>query len=199
MCRTGTGLFEGYYLGYYWVIGGVGFPTGETIKNNMYRVSQNYPNMYFSTIITTALKPLKMWTPKFYEILIKRQNKMPHTSEVPSWPRSVTISGSRWGTAFPFCPSPEQVIIDKGHNPRFHNRAIGMKFAREPVNRVRNQLDISRTHIFQQMRWAKTKSGHIGELRWNRKPRRFPDATKVIAIVDEMCYQRTCKHTNNQT
>ena len=49
-----------------------------------YRVSQNYPNMYFSTIISTALKPLKMWIPKFSEILIKRQSKMPHTSQVPS-------------------------------------------------------------------------------------------------------------------
>ena len=39
-----------------------------------YRVSQNYPNMYFSTIISTALKPLKMWIPKFSEILIKRQS-----------------------------------------------------------------------------------------------------------------------------
>ena len=39
-----------------------------------YRVSQNYPNMYFSTIISTALKPLKMWIPKFYEMLIKRQS-----------------------------------------------------------------------------------------------------------------------------
>ena len=49
-----------------------------------YRVSQNYPNMYFSTIIATALKPLKMWIPKFYGILIKRQDEMPHTSEVLS-------------------------------------------------------------------------------------------------------------------
>ena len=49
-----------------------------------YRVYQNYPNMYFSTIIATALKPLKIWIPKFYEILIKRQKEMPHTSEVPS-------------------------------------------------------------------------------------------------------------------
>ena len=40
----------------------------------MYRVSQNYPNMHFSTIISTALKPLKMWIPKFSEILIKRQS-----------------------------------------------------------------------------------------------------------------------------
>ena len=39
-----------------------------------YRVSQNYPNMYFSTIISIALKPLKMWIPKFSEILIKRQS-----------------------------------------------------------------------------------------------------------------------------
>ena len=39
-----------------------------------YRVSQNYPNMYFSTIISTALKLLKMWIPKFSEILIKRQS-----------------------------------------------------------------------------------------------------------------------------
>ena len=39
-----------------------------------YRVSQNYPNMHFSTIIGTALKPLKMWIPKFSEILIKRQS-----------------------------------------------------------------------------------------------------------------------------
>ena len=46
--------------------------TGDT-QVTMYRVSQNYPNMYFSTIISTALKPLKMWIPKFYEILIKRQ------------------------------------------------------------------------------------------------------------------------------
>ena len=53
---------------------------------------------------------------------------------------------------FPFCPSTKQAIIDKGHDPRFHNRAIGMKFAREPVDRVRNQLDISRIHIFQQLR-----------------------------------------------
>ena len=118
----------------------------------LYRVSQNYPNMYFSTIIATALKPLKMWIPKFYELLIKRQSEMPHASEVPSWPRSVTISGCAEELLFPFCPSTKQAIIDKGHNPRFHNRAIGMKFAREPVNRVRNQLDISRIHIFQQLR-----------------------------------------------
>ena len=31
-----------------------------------YGVSQYYPNMYFSTIIATALKPLKMWKPKCY-------------------------------------------------------------------------------------------------------------------------------------
>ena len=37
---------------------------------------------------------------------------------------------------FPFCPSTKQAIIDKGRNPRFHNRAIGIKFAGEPVNRV---------------------------------------------------------------
>ena len=49
-----------------------------------YRVSQNYPNMHFSTIIATALKPLKMWIPKLYGILIKTQDEMPHTSEVPS-------------------------------------------------------------------------------------------------------------------
>ena len=44
------------------------------ITIEFYRVSQNYPNMYFSTIISTALKPLKMWMPKFSEILIKRQS-----------------------------------------------------------------------------------------------------------------------------
>ena len=42
--------------------------------HSYYRVSQNYPNMYFSTIISTALKTLKMWIPKRYEILIKRQS-----------------------------------------------------------------------------------------------------------------------------
>ena len=58
------------------------YPRAERIKCEVvtftkervyYRVSQNYPNMYFSTIISTALKPLKMWIPKFSEILIKRQ------------------------------------------------------------------------------------------------------------------------------
>ena len=93
----------------------------------------------------------------------------------------------------------QQAIIDKGRNPRFHNKAIDIKFAGEPVNRVWNQLDISRTQIFQQLRWAKTKSGLIGKLGWNRKSRLFPDATKVLAIVAEKCYQKTCKLTNNQT
>ena len=37
---------------------------------------------------------------------------------------------------FPFCPSTKQAIIEKGRNPRFHNRAIDIKFAGEPVNRV---------------------------------------------------------------
>ena len=100
---------------------------------------------------------------------------------------------------FPLCPSTKQAIIDKGRNPRFHNRAISIKFAGEPVNRVWNQLDISRTQIFQQLRCAKTKSGLIGKLGWNRKSRPFPDATKMLAIVAERCYQKTCKLTNNQT
>ena len=100
---------------------------------------------------------------------------------------------------FPFYPSTKQAIIDKRRNPRFHNRAISIKFAGEPVNRVWNQLDISRTQIFQQLRCAKTKSGLIGKLGWNRKSRPFPDATKVLAIVAERCYQKTCKLTNNQT
>ena len=47
--------------------------THGQVSKKSYRVSQNYPNMYFSTIISTALKPLKMWIPKFSEILIKRQ------------------------------------------------------------------------------------------------------------------------------
>ena len=46
----------------------------HTVIVTFYRVSQNYPNMYFSTIISTALKPLKMWISKFSEILIKRQS-----------------------------------------------------------------------------------------------------------------------------
>ena len=37
---------------------------------------------------------------------------------------------------FPFCPSTKQAIIENGRNPRFHNRAIDIKFAGEPVNRV---------------------------------------------------------------
>ena len=44
------------------------------LRFGMYRVFQNYLNIYFSTIISTALKPLKMWIPKFSEILIKRQS-----------------------------------------------------------------------------------------------------------------------------
>ena len=31
-----------------------------------------------------------------------------------------------------------------------------------------------------------------------RKSRPFPDATKVIAIVAEKCYKKTCKLTNDQ-
>ena len=37
---------------------------------------------------------------------------------------------------FPFYPSTKQAIIEKGRNPRFHNRAIDIKFAGEPVNKV---------------------------------------------------------------
>ena len=37
---------------------------------------------------------------------------------------------------FPFSPSTKQAIIENGRNPRFHNRAIDIKFAGEPVNRV---------------------------------------------------------------
>ena len=48
--------------------------TMQPMQTHTYRVSQNYPNMYLSTIISTALKPLKMWIPKFSEILIKRQS-----------------------------------------------------------------------------------------------------------------------------
>ena len=51
----------------------IGTPNLRGARKN-YRVFQNYPNMYFSTIISTALKPLKMWIPKFSEILIKRQS-----------------------------------------------------------------------------------------------------------------------------
>ena len=50
------------------------FDFAKFASGGTYRVSQNYPNMYFSTIISTALKPLKMWIPKFSEILIKRQS-----------------------------------------------------------------------------------------------------------------------------
>ena len=59
------------------------------------------------------------------------------------------------GAAFPLCQSTEQAIIDKGRNPRFHNRAIDMKFAGEPVNKVWNWLDINRIQIFQQLRRVK--------------------------------------------
>ena len=52
--------------------------------------------------------------------------------------------------------------------------------------------------IFQQLKRAKTKSGLIGKPGGHRKSRPFPDATKVIAIVAEKCYQKTCKLTNNQ-
>ena len=45
---------------------------------------------------------------------------------------------------------------------------------------------------------AKTKSGLIGQPGGYRKSRPFPDATKVIAIVAEKCYQKTCKLANNQ-
>ena len=60
-------------------------------------------------------------------------------------------------------------------------------------------IAISRTQIFQQLRRAKTKSSLFGKLGWNRKSPPFPDATKVLAIVAEKCYQKTCKLTNNQT
>ena len=46
----------------------------RSVRSCIHRVSQNYPNIYFSTIISTAVKPLKMWIPKFSEILIKRQS-----------------------------------------------------------------------------------------------------------------------------
>ena len=52
--------------------------------------------------------------------------------------------------------------------------------------------------FFQQLKRAKTKSGLIGKPGGYRKSRPFPDATKVIAIVAEKCYQKTCKLTNNQ-
>ena len=39
--------------------------------------------------------------------------------------------------------------IGKKRNPGFHNRPIGMIFAREPKSKVWNQLDVSRTQIFQ--------------------------------------------------
>ena len=52
---------------------GIGIQAGLG-EAKTYRVSQNYPNMYFSTIISTAPKPQQMWIPKFSEILIKRQN-----------------------------------------------------------------------------------------------------------------------------
>ena len=43
-----------------------------------------------------------------------------------------------------------------------------------------------------------TKTVSIGKPGGYRKSRPFPDATKVIAIVAEKCYQKTCKLTNNQ-
>ena len=100
---------------------------------------------------------------------------------------------------FPLCPNSKQAIIDKGRNPGFHNRAINMIFAGEPVNKVWNLLDISRTQIFHHLRRAKKKSGLVGKLGWNRKSRPFPDATKVIAIAAEKCYQKTCKLSSNQS
>ena len=51
---------------------------------------------------------------------------------------------------------------------------------------------------FQQLKRAKTKSGLIGKPGRYRKSRPFPDATKVIAIAAEKCYQKTCKLSNNQ-
>ena len=59
-------------------------------------------------------------------------------------------------------------------------------------------MDISRAKIFQQLNRAKTKSDLIGKPGGYRKSRPFPDATKVIAIAAEKCYQKTCKLTNNQ-
>ena len=46
---------------------------------------------------------------------------------------------------------------------------------------------------------GKDESGLLGKLGRNRKSRPFPDATKMLAIVAERCYQKTCKLTNNQT
>ena len=39
--------------------------------------------------------------------------------------------------------------MGKKRNPGFHNRPIGIIFAGEPKSKVWNQLDVSRTQIFQ--------------------------------------------------
>ena len=49
-----------------------------------------------------------------------------------------------------FCQSTKLIVIVKRCNPGFHNRAIDVIFAWEPVNKVRNELDVSRTQNYQQ-------------------------------------------------
>ena len=46
-------------------------------------MSQNYPNMYFSTIISTALKPLKLWMQAFSEIGTHQKAKL-NATHLPS-------------------------------------------------------------------------------------------------------------------
>ena len=104
-----------------------------------YRVSQNYPNMYFSTIISTALKPLKTWIPIFFLKYSSKGKAKCHTPpKSPHDPVQSLFPVSVEDLFFPLCSSTKQAIIDKGRIPRFHNRAIDFIFAGGPANEGRN-------------------------------------------------------------
>ena len=99
---------------------------------------------------------------------------------------------------FPFCPSTKQANIDKGRNPRLHNRAIGIKFAGDHVKKcetswisVAPKYSSSWGGQSRKVASSASSDGTENHARSGRHEGASDSGWKVLP--------KTCKLTNNQT